>query len=43
MPIKPGPKPIAKSTDKLDKRRRDNKKTPKNKKCLKAHIHKKGD
>jgi hypothetical protein len=25
MAIKPGPKPIAKSTGKLDKRRRDNK------------------
>ena len=36
MPLKPGPKPKAKSTKKLDQRRRDNKKTPGNKKNLKA-------
>lgn len=34
-PLKPGPKPIAKSTGKVDKRRRDNKKTPKNNDDLK--------
>ncbi len=28
MALKPGPKPKAKSTGKLDKRRRDNKDTP---------------
>lgn len=33
--IKPGPKPIAKTTNKLDKRRHDNKNTPGNKKELK--------
>lgn len=33
--IKPGPKPVAKTTGKLDKRRRDNKNTPKNHKSLK--------
>ena len=43
MGIKPGPKPIAKSTGKPDKRRRDNKKTPGNTSSLKPHIHKKGD
>lgn len=43
MPIKPGPKPKAKSTGKLDRRRRDNKLTPKNKTSLKTHQHKKGD
>ena len=43
MPIKPGPKPKAKSTGKLDRRRRDNKITPKNKTSLKTHHHKKGD
>lgn len=41
--IKPGPKPIAKSTGKPDKRRRDNKETPKNTLALKPHKHKKGD
>lgn len=30
MPIKPGPKLMAKSTGKPDNRQRDNKKTPKN-------------
>lgn len=30
MSLKPGPKPIAKSTGKPDQRRRDNKKTPGN-------------
>ena len=29
-PLKPGPKPIADSTGEVDKRRRDNKKTPGN-------------
>lgn len=43
MPIKPGPKPIAKSTGKPDKRRRDNKETQKNSPDLKPHKHKKGD
>lgn len=43
MQIKPGPKPIAKSTGKPDKRRRDNKETPKNTPDLKPHKHKKGD
>jgi hypothetical protein len=42
MAIKPGPKPIAKSTGKLDQRRRDNKATPGNKPTLKPHKHKKG-
>ena len=35
MPLKPGPKPIAKSTGKIDQRRRDNKSTPGNTKTLK--------
>ncbi len=35
MGLKPGPKPKAKSTGKLDQRRRDNKNTPGNKKSLK--------
>ncbi|MFA7554121.1 MAG: hypothetical protein WCY88_07720 [Spongiibacteraceae bacterium] len=43
MGIKPGPKPIAKSTGKPDRRRRDNKDTPGNKPSLKPHKHKKGD
>ena len=30
MGLKPGPKPIAKSTGKPDQRRRDNKNTPRN-------------
>ena len=36
MPLKPGPKPIAKSTGKPDKRRRDNKKYTRQYKRLKA-------
>ena len=43
MGIKPGPKPIAKSTGKPDRRQRDNKKTPGNTPSLKPHKHKKGD
>jgi hypothetical protein len=43
MAIKPGPKPIAKSTGKPDKRRRDNKETPGNTPSLKPHKHKKGE
>lgn len=43
MGIKPGPKRIAKSTGKPDRRQRDNKKTPGNTPSLKPHIHKKGD
>ena len=35
MGLKPGPKPIAKSTGKLDQRRRDNKSTSGNKSSLK--------
>jgi hypothetical protein len=35
MGIKPGPKPIAKSTGKVDQRRRDNKSTPRNNNKLK--------
>lgn len=35
MALKPGPKPIAKSTGKLDQRRRDNKTTPGNTPSLK--------
>lgn len=35
MALKPGPKPIAKSTGKVDKRRRDNKDTPGNNPDLK--------
>jgi hypothetical protein len=42
MAIKPGPKPIAKSTGKPDQRRRDNKATPGNTDALKPHKHKKG-
>lgn len=42
MSIKPGPKPIAKSTGKPDRRRRDNKDTPGNTPTLKSHKHKKG-
>ena len=41
MAIKPGPKPKANSTGKLDKRRRDNKETPRNFSSLKEHKHKK--
>jgi hypothetical protein len=43
MGIKPGPKRIAKTTGKPDKRQRDNKETPKNIPSLKPHKHKKGD
>ena len=42
MSIKPGPKKIAESTGKPDRRQRDNKATPKNTPILKPHIHKKG-
>lgn len=43
MGIKPGPKRIAKSTGKPDRRQRDNKKTPGNTPSLKPHNHQKGD
>ena len=43
MGIKPGPKRIAKTTGKPDRRQRDNKETPGNTKSLKPHKHKKGD
>ncbi|WP_264298516.1 MULTISPECIES: hypothetical protein [Vibrio] len=43
MEIKPGPKPIARSTGKPDRRRRDNKETEGNIPSLKPHKHKKGD
>tara|TARA_R110001583_G_scaffold1612_5_gene12715 strand:- start:4568 stop:4777 length:210 start_codon:yes stop_codon:yes gene_type:complete len=43
MGIKPGPKRIADSTGKPDRRQRDNKDTPGNKPSLKPHKHKKGD
>jgi len=43
MGIKPGPKRIAESTGKPDKRQRDNKTTPGNTPSLKPHKHKKGD
>ena len=43
MGIKPGPKNIAESTGKPDRRQRDNKETPKNVPSLKPHKHKKGD
>ena len=43
MGIKPGPKRIAKSTGKPDRRQRDNKKTPGNTPSLKPHNHKMGD
>ena len=43
MGIKPGPKRIAKTTGKPDKRQRDNKETPGNTPSLKPHKHKKGD
>lgn len=43
MGIKPGPKRIADSTGKPDKRQRDNKDTPGNTPSLKPHKHKKGD
>lgn len=41
MPIKPSPKPTAKSTGKINRRRRNNKLTLKNKTPLKTHHHKK--
>jgi hypothetical protein len=43
MGIKTGPKRIAKSTGKPDRRQRDNKKTGGNTPLLKPHKHKKGD
>ncbi|ERJ77561.1 hypothetical protein HMPREF9148_01199 [Prevotella sp. F0091] len=43
MGIKPGPKRIAVTTGKPDRRQRDNKQTPGNTPSLKPHIHKKGD
>ena len=43
MGIKPGPKRIAKSTGKPDRRQADNKETPGNTPTLKPHKHKKGD
>lgn len=43
MGIKPGPKRIAKSTGKPDRRQRDNKETPGNISTLKPHKHEKGD
>lgn len=43
MGIKPGPKRIAKSTGKPDRRQHDNKNTPGNTPSLKPHKHKKGD
>lgn len=43
MGIKPGPKRIATSTGKPDKRQRDNKNTPGNTASLKPDKHKKGD
>ena len=42
MAIKPGPKKIAESTGKPDRRQRDNKATPGNTPALKPHVHKKG-
>jgi hypothetical protein len=41
MGIKPGPKRIAISTGKPDRRQHDNKKTPGNSLSLKPHHHKK--
>ena len=41
MGIKTGPKRIAKSTGKPDRRQHDNKKTPGNTPSLKPHDHKK--
>jgi hypothetical protein len=43
MGIKPGPKRIATTTGKPDRRQRDNKETPGNTPSLKPHKHKKGD
>lgn len=42
MGIKPGPKKIATTTGKPDRRQRDNKETPGNTPSLKPHKHKKG-
>jgi hypothetical protein len=41
--IKPGPKPIADSTGKVDKRRRVTPENKPNHKPLKIHNHKEGD
>ena len=43
MGIKPGPKPIAESTGKVDKRRRVTQENKPKHKPLKVHEHKKGD
>ena len=43
MGIKPGPKPIAKSTGKTDKRQRVTPVNKPNHKPLKTHKHEKGD
>ena len=43
MGIKPGPKKIADSTGKPDRRQRDKKDIPSNTPSLKPHKHKKGD
>lgn len=43
MGIKPGPKRIAKTTGKPDRRQRDNKDTKGNTPSLKPHKHMKGD
>ena len=43
MGIKTGPKRIAITTGKPDRRQRDNKQTPGNTPSLKPHKHKKGD
>lgn len=43
MGIKPGPKPIADSTGKADKRQRVTKENKPKHKPLKVHKHKKGD
>jgi hypothetical protein len=42
MAIKTGPKKVAESTEKPDKRQRDNKETPGNTPSLKPHKHTKG-
>jgi hypothetical protein len=43
MGIKPGPKRIAESTGRPDRRQRDNKDTPRNTPSLRPHKHKKCD
>ncbi|MGN2670345.1 hypothetical protein [Aliivibrio fischeri] len=43
MAIKPGPKPIAKSTGKEDKRQRVTPENKPNHSSLKVHKHKKGE